>query len=93
MFGPDDGFAIAPELRLAFSLPSKDIGPPNAELTDQGGYWGTNSLNLPIALNDEGDGPGLGGGSGECGAEGEDRAVIRRTGPSSAAVPDGRRGQ
>ncbi|MEU6231342.1 copper resistance protein CopC [Streptomyces sp. NPDC047042] len=49
VFGPDDGFAIVPELRLSFSLPSKKIGPLNAELTDQGGYWGTNSLNLPIA--------------------------------------------
>ncbi|MDX3458107.1 copper resistance protein CopC [Streptomyces sp. ME02-8801-2C] len=49
VFGPDDGFAIVPELRLSFSLPSKEIGQLNAELTDQGGYWGTNSLNLPIA--------------------------------------------
>lgn len=49
VFGPDDGFAIVPELRLSFSLPSKEIGPLNAELTDQGGYWGTNTLNLPIA--------------------------------------------
>ena len=49
VFGPDDGFAIVPELRLSFSLPSKKIGPLNAEVTDQGGYWGTNSLNLPLA--------------------------------------------
>ncbi len=49
VFGPDDGFAIVPELRISFSLPSKDIGPLNAEVTDQGGYWGTNTLNLPIA--------------------------------------------
>ncbi|MEH0419999.1 copper resistance CopC/CopD family protein [Streptomyces sp. B21-083] len=49
VFGPDDGFAIVPELRISFSLPSKEIGPLNAEVTDQGGYWGTNTLNLPIA--------------------------------------------
>jgi len=49
VFGPDDGFAIVPELRISFSLPSKDIGPLNAEVTDQGGYWGTNTLQLPIA--------------------------------------------
>ncbi|ELP68027.1 copper resistance CopC/CopD family protein [Streptomyces turgidiscabies] len=49
VFGPDDGFAIVPELRISFSLPSKEIGPLNAEVTDLGGYWGTNSLNLPIA--------------------------------------------
>ncbi|MGW1714244.1 copper resistance CopC/CopD family protein [Streptomyces sp. NPDC002156] len=49
VFGPDDGFAIVPELRISFSLPSKDIGPLNAEVTDLGGYWGTNTLQLPIA--------------------------------------------
>lgn len=49
VFGPDDGFAVVPELRLSFSLPSKDIGPLDAGLTDLGGYWGTNTLNLPIA--------------------------------------------
>ncbi|WUW92804.1 copper resistance protein CopC [Streptomyces sp. NBC_01451] len=49
VFGPDDGFAVVPELRISFSLPSKDIGPLNAEVTDLGGYWGTNTLNLPIA--------------------------------------------
>lgn len=49
VFGPDDGFAVVPELRISFSLPSKDIGPLNAEVTDLGGYWGTNTLQLPIA--------------------------------------------
>ena len=49
VFGPDDGIAVVPELRISFSLPSKDIGPLNAEVTDLGGYWGTNTLNLPIA--------------------------------------------
>ncbi len=48
VFGPDDGFAIVPELRLSFSLPSKEIGPLNAEVKDLGGYWGTNTLNLPL---------------------------------------------
>lgn len=45
----DGGFATVPELRLSFTLPAKDIGPIDAELKDQGGYWGTNSLTLPIA--------------------------------------------
>ncbi|MDX2542820.1 copper resistance CopC/CopD family protein [Streptomyces sp. WI04-05B] len=49
VFGPDGGFAVVPELRISFSLPSKEIGPLNAEVTDLGGYWGTNTLNLPIA--------------------------------------------
>ncbi|KKD05512.1 copper resistance CopC/CopD family protein [Streptomyces sp. WM6386] len=45
----EGGFAIVPELRLSFSLPSQDIGPLDAELTDKGGYWGTDDLDLPIA--------------------------------------------
>ncbi|MEV7885073.1 copper resistance CopC/CopD family protein [Streptomyces sp. NPDC002817] len=44
----EGGFAIVPELRLSFTLPSQDIGPLDAELTDKGGYWGTNDLDLPI---------------------------------------------
>lgn len=43
------GFAIVPELRLSFTLPSQDIGPLDAKLTDKGGYWGTADLDLPIA--------------------------------------------
>ncbi|MEU6374014.1 copper resistance protein CopC [Streptomyces sp. NPDC046909] len=43
------GFAIVPELRLAFSLPAQDIGPLDAKVTDKGGYWGSDDLDLPIA--------------------------------------------
>ncbi|KUN24440.1 transporter [Streptomyces antibioticus] len=49
VYGADGGFAIVPELRLTFTLPSQDIGPLDARLTDQGGYWGTSDFNLPIA--------------------------------------------
>ncbi|MFJ8539127.1 copper resistance CopC/CopD family protein [Streptomyces sp. NPDC093591] len=49
VFGPDGGVAIVPELRISFTLPAKDIGPLDAELTDKGGYWGNSFLNLPIA--------------------------------------------
>ncbi|MFF4270689.1 copper resistance protein CopC [Streptomyces sp. NPDC001536] len=45
----EGGFAIVPELRLSFTLPSQDIGPLDAKLTDKGGYWGTGDLDLPIA--------------------------------------------
>ncbi|MEU5321916.1 copper resistance protein CopC [Streptomyces sp. NPDC021056] len=45
----EGGFAIVPELRLSFTLPSQDIGPLDAGLTDKGGYWGTGDLDLPIA--------------------------------------------
>ncbi|MFG2027014.1 copper resistance CopC/CopD family protein [Streptomyces sp. NPDC048825] len=46
VIGPE-GVATVPELRLTFTLAAEKIGPIDAELTDQGGYWGTNSLNLP----------------------------------------------
>ncbi|WP_019073310.1 copper resistance CopC/CopD family protein [Streptomyces hokutonensis] len=49
VYGPDGGFATVPELRLSFTLPSQKIGPLDANIKDEGGYWGTNSLNLPIA--------------------------------------------
>ncbi|MGV9252139.1 copper resistance protein CopC [Streptomyces sp. NPDC003697] len=49
VFGADGGLAVVPELRLSLSLPAKRIGPIDARLTDKGGYWGTDDLNLPIA--------------------------------------------
>ncbi|WP_217236014.1 copper resistance protein CopC [Streptomyces sp. AC555_RSS877] len=49
VYGPDDGISTVPELRLSLTLPSQDIGPIDARLTDKGGYWATNALNLPIA--------------------------------------------
>ncbi|TLS40484.1 transporter [Streptomyces montanus] len=45
----DGGVSTVPEIRLTFTLPSRKIGPIDAELTDQGGYWGTDSLNLPLS--------------------------------------------
>ncbi|MEU5700477.1 copper resistance CopC/CopD family protein [Streptomyces aurantiacus] len=49
VIGPDGGIATVPEIRLSFTLRSQKIGPIDARLTDQGGYWGTRSLNLPLA--------------------------------------------
>ncbi|MFJ2891853.1 copper resistance protein CopC [Streptomyces sp. NPDC087305] len=49
VYGPDGGFATVPELRLSFTLSAQKIGPLDADIKDEGGYWGTNSLNLPIA--------------------------------------------
>ncbi|WP_030251531.1 copper resistance protein CopC [Streptomyces sp. NRRL S-455] len=46
--GADEGPIIVPEVRITFTLPSRKIGPIDAELTDAGGYWGTNSVNLPL---------------------------------------------
>ncbi|GAA3796242.1 copper resistance protein CopC [Streptomyces coacervatus] len=49
VFGPDGGIVTVPELRLSLTLPAQRIGPLDAKLTDQGGYWGTDSVTLPIA--------------------------------------------
>ncbi|MEU6148316.1 CopD family protein [Streptomyces sp. NPDC047081] len=38
-----------PELRLTFTLGDRQIGPLDAELVDERGYWGSDTLNLPIA--------------------------------------------
>ncbi|MFI2427625.1 copper resistance CopC/CopD family protein [Streptomyces sp. NPDC018955] len=48
VFGPRGALAFVPELRLSFTLAAKDIGPIDAKLTDRGGYWATNDLNLPL---------------------------------------------
>lgn len=49
VFGPDGGISTVPELRLSFTLPARRIGPIDARLTNLGGYWGTDSVTLPIA--------------------------------------------
>ncbi|MEV7130993.1 copper resistance protein CopC [Streptomyces sp. NPDC093260] len=48
VFGPDGGLSTVPELRLSLSLPDRDIGPIDARLVNRGGYWGSDSLNLPF---------------------------------------------
>ncbi|ULR51761.1 copper resistance protein CopC/CopD [Streptomyces deccanensis] len=48
VFGPDDGIATVPELRLTFTLKAQKIGPIDAKLTDRGGYWATDTLQLPL---------------------------------------------
>jgi copper transport protein len=48
VFGPDGGVSTVPELRLSFTLADQNIGPLDADLTDQGGYWGTEAVNLPF---------------------------------------------
>lgn len=49
VFGPDDGIATVPELRLTFTLKARKIGPIDAKLTNRGGYWATDTLQLPLA--------------------------------------------
>ncbi|MFF3484770.1 copper resistance CopC/CopD family protein [Streptomyces sp. NPDC002701] len=48
VIGPDGGIATVPEIRLSFTLKAQKIGPIDAGLTNKGGYWGTQSLNLPL---------------------------------------------
>ncbi|GAA2504501.1 copper resistance CopC/CopD family protein [Streptomyces longisporus] len=49
VFGPDGGIVTVPELRLSLSLPAQKIGPLDARLTNQGGYWGSSSVTVPLA--------------------------------------------
>ncbi|PBC62706.1 hypothetical protein BKI49_17710 [Streptomyces sp. Tue6028] len=49
VLGPDGGISTVPELRLTFTLAAQQVGPIDAELTDKGGYWGTDGVTLPIA--------------------------------------------
>ncbi|MFF8399738.1 copper resistance protein CopC [Streptomyces sp. NPDC016172] len=51
VYGSDTGLVVVPEVRITFTLPSRKVGPIDAELTDRGGYWSTNSVNLPLAGN------------------------------------------
>ncbi|MER5196263.1 copper resistance CopC/CopD family protein [Streptomyces sp. NPDC002755] len=48
VYGPDGGFVSIPELRISFSLPDQDIGPLDAKVTDRGGYWAADKVNLPM---------------------------------------------
>ncbi|WP_149826997.1 copper resistance CopC/CopD family protein [Streptomyces tailanensis] len=48
VFGPDDGIATVPELRLTFTLRAQKVGPIDAKLENRGGYWATDTLQLPL---------------------------------------------
>ncbi|MFD5079792.1 copper resistance CopC/CopD family protein [Streptomyces sp. NPDC058371] len=48
IIGPDGGIATVPELRLNFTLAKEKIGPLDANVTNRGGYWGADSVNLPL---------------------------------------------
>ncbi|MEU6550790.1 copper resistance protein CopC [Streptomyces sp. NPDC046915] len=48
VYGPDGGLSTVPELRVSLSLPAQKIGPLDTKVTNRGGYWGTDSLNVPI---------------------------------------------
>jgi copper transport protein len=47
-YGPDNGIVTVPEVRLTFTLADRRLGPLDAGLEDKGGYWGSDTLNLPL---------------------------------------------
>ncbi|MFI1358067.1 copper resistance CopC/CopD family protein [Streptomyces sp. NPDC020898] len=49
VFGADGSLIAIPELRLTFTQSAQRVGPLDAELVDQRGYWGSDNLNLPLA--------------------------------------------
>lgn len=49
VYGADDSPVGIPELRLTFTLADQHIGPLDAKLVGERGYWGSDTLNLPIA--------------------------------------------
>ncbi|MFE7173251.1 copper resistance CopC/CopD family protein [Streptomyces sp. NPDC057616] len=49
VYGADDSPVTIPELRLTFTLADQRVGPLDAKLVDERGYWGSDTLNLPIA--------------------------------------------
>ncbi|MEU0003856.1 copper resistance protein CopC [Streptomyces sp. NPDC006314] len=48
VYGPDGGLSTVPELRIALTLPAQRLGPLDTKVTDRGGYWATDSFDLPI---------------------------------------------
>jgi copper transport protein len=48
LFGPDGGVATVPEVRVTFTLKAQDVGPIDAKMENRGGYWATDTLQLPL---------------------------------------------
>ncbi|MFE7856958.1 copper resistance CopC/CopD family protein [Streptomyces sp. NPDC057403] len=49
IYGADGSPVSVPELRLSFTDESRRIGPLDSELVDEHGYWGSDTLSLPVA--------------------------------------------
>ncbi|MEU0112610.1 copper resistance protein CopC [Streptomyces bobili] len=47
VYGSDGGLVPVPELRLTFTLAGQGVGPLDAALVDERGYWGGDTLALP----------------------------------------------
>ncbi|WP_369395175.1 copper resistance CopC/CopD family protein [Streptomyces sp. CG1] len=48
VYGPDGGLSTVPELRVTLTLAAQRIGPLDTRVTDRGGYWATDSFDLPL---------------------------------------------
>ncbi|MFJ1561019.1 copper resistance CopC/CopD family protein [Streptomyces mirabilis] len=48
-YGPDGSLLTVPELRLTFTLAQQHVGPLDAKLVDERGYWGSGTLDIPLA--------------------------------------------
>ncbi|WP_258572904.1 copper resistance protein CopC [Streptomyces sp. KM273126] len=48
VYGPDGGVATVPEIRLTLTQRAQRIGPLDAKLANQGGYWAADRLRLPV---------------------------------------------
>ncbi|WP_308375101.1 copper resistance protein CopC [Streptomyces sp. MUM 136J] len=49
VYGADGSPVTVPELRLTLTLRDRRVGPLDAHLADEGGYWGSDTLELPVA--------------------------------------------
>ncbi|MCX4854953.1 copper resistance protein CopC [Streptomyces canus] len=49
IFAADGSLVAIPELRLTFTQSARGVGPLDARLADQRGYWGSDTLDLPLA--------------------------------------------
>jgi copper transport protein len=48
VYGPDGGLSTVPELRVTLTLPARHLGPLDTRVTDRGGYWSSDSFDLPL---------------------------------------------
>ncbi|TQK97968.1 copper transport protein [Streptomyces puniciscabiei] len=48
VYGPDGGLSTVPELRITLTLPAQRLGPLDTRVTDRGGYWSSDSFDLPL---------------------------------------------
>ncbi|WNM29057.1 copper resistance protein CopC [Streptomyces sp. Li-HN-5-11] len=49
VYGADGSIVAIPELRVTLTHAGRRIGPLDAQLADERGYWGSDTLNLPLA--------------------------------------------